>query len=139
MVAVPGDLQPQSLRNPRDFAFHRLLGRLLSLLQSERSKYPSLRRRSIDEGSSSIAVPLKTNQLILPDEISGSLFNFEQPERSSLVRNSKLNIPDGRLFRLLLPLRFKKTSLFRRDINVGFGVLAISLLQAAWIIWFKLL
>ncbi|KAK9200357.1 hypothetical protein WN944_015554 [Citrus x changshan-huyou] len=103
------------------------------------SKYPSLSRRSIDEGSSSIAVPLKNNQLILPDEISGSLFSFGQPERSSLVRNSKLNIPDGRLFRLLLPLRFKITSLFRRGINVGFGILAISLWQAAWIIWFNLL
>ncbi|KDO41020.1 hypothetical protein CISIN_1g030953mg [Citrus sinensis] len=131
--------QPKRVRTPRDFNLHKLLGRLVSLLQYERSKYLSLSRRSIDEGSSSIAVPLKKNQLILPDEISGSPFSFEQPERSSLVRNLKLNIPDGRLFRFLLPLRFKMTSLFRRGINVGFGVLAISLLQAAGIIWFNLL
>ena len=86
-----------------------------------------------------IAVPLKNNQLLLPDKISGSLFSFEQPERSSLVRNSKLNIPDERLLWLLLPLRFKRdlefyASLFKRGMNVGFGVLAISLLQAAWIV-----
>ena len=131
--------QPLRSRISRDFNLHRLLGRLLSLLQSERSKCPSLSRRSIDEGSSSIAVPLKNNQLILPDEISGSHFSFEQPERSSSVRNSKLNIPAGRLFRILLPFRFKITSLFRRGINVGFGILAIRLWQAAWIIWFNLL
>ncbi|KAK9205436.1 hypothetical protein WN943_015703 [Citrus x changshan-huyou] len=103
------------------------------------SNNQSLSRSANDEGGSSIAVPLKNSLPTLPDEISGSLFSFEQPERSSSVRNSKLNIPAGRLFRLLLPLRFKITSLFRCGINVGFGVLAISFLQAPWISWFNLL
>ena len=130
--------QPRRLRTPRDFNLHRLLGGLLSILQSERSSHQSLSRSSNDEGSSSIAVPLKYSRLMLLDEISGSFFSFEQPERSSLVRNSKLNILAGRLFRLLLPVRFKATRLFGCGINVGLGILAISFLQAAWIIWFNL-
>ena len=112
--------QPWRLRSFRDFSWLRLLGRLLSLLQSLRYKYNNLERHPMDEGSSSIAVPSNHISSILPDdENSGSLFSFEQPKRLSFLRNSKWSISAGRLFKLTYSLRLRITSLFRGGINDG--------------------
>ena len=57
---------------------------------------------------------------MLPDEMSGSLFSFKQPERSSSIRNSKLNILAGRLFTLLLLLRSRQLACL--DVESAWGL-----------------
>ena len=103
--------QPERLRRSRDFNLHILLGSPSSLKQFPRFNKIKLDRRSMDEGSSWIAVPSKDNSSILQDS-SGKLMRFEQPERISFLRDSKWVLVE-RLVKLLQCPRFRTISLFR--------------------------
>jgi hypothetical protein len=92
-----------NIRQRKDFIGTVISGRLSSSEQPLISKWKSLVRNWIDEGTSLIAVPLRDNAFISP-EISGNLVISGQPSR---LRCCNLPVTDCGTFLIEVSFKFK--------------------------------
>ena len=115
---APWNLKPQAV-----------LGRQTRSLQSCIFNEVRLGKRSIEEGNSFIAVPLKSSffkPLTFP-RFSGKLSKFEHPEKSRDSSDFKLQIMLGRQTRFLQSLIFNEVRLVKHSIDEGNSFIAVPL------------
>ena len=106
-----------------------MLGRHTRFLQPCVYNEVRLGKRSIDEGNSFIAVPIKFSlfkPLTFP-RFSGKLSKFEHPERSRDSSDFKLQMMLGRHARFLQPCISNEVRLGKRSIDEGNSFIAVSL------------
>lgn len=104
-----------------------MLGRLISLLQFLKFNRTRPLRRSIDNGSSTMAVPSKcsSNKCSIFPLISGNFFNLKQPERIRTCKDG-ISMLIGSVWRPMQSFIFKMISRLRRNID---GWTSIKLVQ----------
>lgn len=116
--------QPERERRWRDFNLQMLVGRLRSILQSSISSITRPERNSTDEGSTSMAVPLKRKCFMYLGS-SGNLSREKHPCRLRNWREFSLQGPLGRCLRLLQKLRSKRISFSIDQIDEGISSMSV--------------
>ncbi|XP_019152027.1 PREDICTED: uncharacterized protein LOC109148758 [Ipomoea nil] len=120
--------QPERTTAFRPFNLQMLLGRFARCLQLLTSINLRFVRRSIDDGSSWIAVLSQYNSSkhsISPNS-SGNFSNLEQPERITAFRPFNLQMLLGRLARCLQFLTFINLRFVRYSIDDGTSLIAVA-------------
>ena len=110
---------PKRSRELSNFKLQMVLGRHTRFLQYLRINKVRVVKPSIDEGSTFIAVPLKSSFLrpLRFPMFSGKLSKFEHPKRFRVSSDFKLQMVLGRQISFLQPIRSRRTSFLRNPMD----------------------